>query len=158
MLEVARVGSDDVVFDLGCGDGRVLIAAVKDFGAKRAVGYEMRRDLYEKALNNVKRQGLGDRITVINGDLLQADLTQATVITLYLTSSGNDRLRSKFKNEVKDRTRIVSHDFEITRWNPILKEGLNGSYGPTLYLYVMPEAVTKKKGRVSRFSYKSDYY
>jgi hypothetical protein len=145
MLEVAHVGPEDVVFDLGCGDGRILIMAVKDFGAKKAVGYEMKRDMYEQTLKNVKRQGLTDRIMVINGDLLQADLTHATVITLYLTSSGNDRLRSKFKKEVKDRTRIVSHDFEISGWYPKFKEGLNGSYGPSIYLYVMPEAVTKKK-------------
>ena len=145
MLEVAHVGPDDVVFDLGCGDGRILIAAVKDFGAKKAVGYEMERDLYEEALDDVKRYGLADRISVINGNLLKADLTQATVITLYLTTSGNERLRSKFKNELKDGTRIVSHDFEITGWNPLLEENLKGSYSPSIYLYVMPEATTMKK-------------
>jgi cyclopropane fatty-acyl-phospholipid synthase-like methyltransferase len=155
MLEVANVSPKDIVYDLGCGDGRILIAAVKDCGAKKAVGYEMQRDLYEKALTNVKKQGLGDRITVINGDLLKADLTHATVITLYLTTSGNDELKAKFKNEVKDGTRIVSHYFEITGWTPSMEEELRESFNPSIYLYVMPDAAIKKKKRVSRFRFKS---
>ena len=62
MLEVAQVGPEDIVFDLGCGDGRILITAVKDFGAKKAVGYEMQKDLYKQALNNVKKQGFANRL------------------------------------------------------------------------------------------------
>ena len=139
MLEVAQVGPEDIVFDLGCGDGRILITAVKDFGAKKAVGYEMQKDLYKQALNNVKKQGLANRITVINGNLLKADITQATVITLYLTTSGNKRLRPKFENEVKDGARIVSHAFTISGWNPSMVEEIEEPYGPLIYLYVMPE-------------------
>jgi predicted RNA methylase len=153
MLEVAKVGSNDVVFDLGCGDGRILITAVKDFGARKAIGYEMRGDLYKQTLNEIIKQDLTDRITVINEDLLKADLAQATVITLYLTTSGNERLRPKLENEIKNNARIVSHDFSITKWYHSIKEDF---YSHSIYLYVMPEAVTKKRNRVSRFNY--SYY
>jgi 16S rRNA A1518/A1519 N6-dimethyltransferase RsmA/KsgA/DIM1 with predicted DNA glycosylase/AP lyase activity len=144
MLEVAQVGPEDIVFDLGCGDGRILITAVKDFGAKKAVGYEMQKDLYTQALNNVKKQGLANRIKVINGNLLKADITQATVITLYLTTSGNKRLRFKFENEVKDGARIVSHAFTISGWNPSMVDEIEEPYGPILYLYVMPEGYQER--------------
>ena len=141
MLKVAHVGSDDVVFDLGCGDGRILIMAVNDFGAKKAIGYEMRKDLYQRTLNEVIKQDLTDKISVINGDLLEADLTKATVITLYLTTSGNECLRPKMENEIQNKTHIVSHDFRITKWSPSIKEEF---YNHSIYLYVMPEAVKKK--------------
>ena len=158
MLEVAHVGSDDVVFDLGCGDGRILIMAVNDFGAKKAVGYEMRKDLYQRTLNEIIKQDLTDKISVINGDVLEADLTQATVITLYLTTSGNNRLSSKFKNEVKDGTRIVSHDFKITGWYSAIKAKLDENFSPSIYLYVMPEAATQKKGISSHFNNNHEQY
>lgn len=144
MLEMAQVGPEDVVFDLGCGDGRILITAVKDFGAKKAVGYEMRSDLYKRALNDVKKEGLVNRIQVINGNLLKADITQATVITLYLTTSGNKRLRPKFEDEVKDGARIVSHAFAISGWYPSIVEELEEPYGPVIYLYIMPEGYQER--------------
>ena len=153
MLEIAHVGSDDVVFDLGCGDGRILIMAVNDFGAKKAIGYEMRRDLYQQTLREIIKQELTDKITLINGDLLQADLTQATVITLYLTTSGNERLRPKMEKEIQNKTRIVSHDFSILKWSPTQKEEF---YSHSIYLYVMPESMTKKDHQRSQFSHK--YY
>lgn len=146
MLKVANVGSEDVVFDLGCGDGRILIMAVNDFGAKKAIGYEMRRDLYQRTLNEIIKQDLTDKISVINGDLLEADLTKATVITLYLTTSGNERLRPKMEKEIQNKTHIVSHDFRITKWFPSIKEEF---YSHSIYLYVMPEAVKKKEHKKS---------
>ncbi len=149
MLEVANVGSDDVVFDLGCGDGRILIMAVNNFGAKKAIGYEMRRDLYQQTLNEIIKQDLTDKISVINGDLLEADLTQATVITLYLTTSGNERLRPKMEKEIQNKAQIVSHDFRITKWSPSIKEEF---YSHSIYLYVMPQAVIKKEHKSSRFN------
>jgi ubiquinone/menaquinone biosynthesis C-methylase UbiE len=153
MLEIANVGSDDVVFDLGCGDGRILMMAVNEFNAKKAIGYEMRRDLYQQTLNEIIKQDLTDKISVINGDLLEADLSQATVITLYLTTSGNERLRPKMEKEIQNKTRIVSHDFSITKWIPSRKEEF---FSHSIYLYIMPEAVTKIKFGRSEFSYK--YY
>lgn len=150
MLEIAYVGPKDTVIDLGCGDGRILIAAVKDFGVERAIGYEMRKDLYKQTLNDIKKQNLEDNITLINDDLLKADLSQATVITLYLTTSGNERLKPKLEKETKNRSRIVSHDFSITGWRPSMKEEFSSHI---IYLYTMPESISKKESN-SRFRYK----
>jgi len=137
MLELAKTGKDDVVFDLGCGDGRIVRMAVKDFGVRKAVGYEIRVDLHEQALEEVKRVGLETRITIFNDDLLKADLGEATVITLYLTTSGNESLRPKLENEASDGTRVVSHDFDFRGWNATIKESF---YGHTLYLFNLHNA------------------
>jgi hypothetical protein len=143
MLEIAHVNSDDVVFDLGCGDGRILIASIKDFGAKKAVGYEMRRDLYQKDLEAVKSENLEECIQVFNGNLLDADLSEATVVTLYLTTSGNNKLKPKLSEEAPMGTRIVSHDFEFPGWAFTKKENFRGH---TIYLYTIPDCL-KKEGR-----------
>jgi tRNA A58 N-methylase Trm61 len=137
MLEIAMVGPLDVVYDLGCGDGRILIAAVKDFEAKEAVGYEIREDLYKAALREVERQNLKNRVKIINGDLFNADISNATVITLYLTTTANERLKDKLKSEAKNGTRIVSHDFSISGWEPVRKENFNDH---TIYLYAIPQS------------------
>ena len=104
------MGSSDTLFDVGCGDGRILIAAVKDFGAKKAVGFEMRDDLYRQAVQEVSRQGLEDRISIINNDVFTGNLSEATVITLYLTTTGNEKLKPKLAEGARQWTRIVSHD------------------------------------------------
>lgn len=147
MLEIGQVDSNDVLFDLGCGDGRILIMAVKDFGAKKAVGYEMRKDLYENVLQEVKKQQLEDRIKVVNDDLLKADISEATIITLYLTTSGNDKLKPKLSGEAKAGTRVVSHDFDFNGWSYLKKEGFSGH---TIYLYKLPDAFKEEKGKEPR--------
>ncbi len=139
MLQIAEVGSEDTVFDLGCGDGRILIAAVKDFGAKRAVGFEMREDLYKQALLQVKKQGLEDRISIANSNVLAGDISEATVITLYLTTYGNEKLKPKLGSEARQGTRIISHDFEFSKWHASKSELY---FAHTLYLYTIPEALT----------------
>ncbi|MEM1569180.1 MAG: SAM-dependent methyltransferase [Candidatus Bathyarchaeia archaeon] len=141
MLELAQVTKDDVVCDMGCGDGRILFMAVSEFGAKKAVGYEIRRDLYNMVLDKILTEELSDRIVVYNRDCITADLSEVTVITLYLTTSGNDRLRPKFEKEAKPGTRIVSHDFSITGWKAAKIERFGGH---TLYLYVVPDAFQGK--------------
>ena len=93
MLSIARAGPDDVVYDLGCGDGRMLLTAVKEFGVKRAVGYEIRKDLCGYAASKILNEGLEDKITLVHGDLFDADLHKAAVITLYLNIAVNERLR-----------------------------------------------------------------
>jgi 16S rRNA A1518/A1519 N6-dimethyltransferase RsmA/KsgA/DIM1 with predicted DNA glycosylase/AP lyase activity len=138
MLQVALVGPDDVVYDLGCGDGRILIMAVKEFGAKRAVGYELREDLYGSTLREINRQNLKERINLINGDLFKADISEATVITLYLTVSGNERLKTKLAREAQPGTRVVSQDFRLIGWRASKSE-IAGYIG-NIYLYVIPEA------------------
>lgn len=148
MLEVATVRDVDVVYDLGCGDGRILIAAVKDFGAKKAIGFEMRDDLYKQALQEVKKQGLESKISITNGDALAGNLSEATVITLYLTTSGNEKLKPKLINETCNGTRIVSHDFEITGWVPSKKESF---YGHSIYLYTIPDSLSVLEEKSSYF-------
>jgi hypothetical protein len=137
MLEVSQVGTQDVVFDLGCGDGRIILSAVRDFKAKKAIGYEVRSDLCRQVVKDIANQNLQNRAILVNGDLMNADISEATVITLYLTTSGNERLKPKLSSETKKGTRIVSHDFEIKGWNPSIKKNFQGH---TIYLYVVPEA------------------
>ena len=134
MLNFANTGKDDVVYDLGFGDGRILIMAVREFGARKAVGYEMRPELYREVLNKVMQIGLGGRIVLYNEDLMRADLREATVITVYLTTDGNEKLRPKLIRDARRGARIVSHDFVFDKWNPTAVDEWNGH---TLYLYTV---------------------
>jgi len=136
---VAEVGSEDVVYDLGCGDGRVLIMAVEEFGAKAAVGYEVSRQIYRIALFEVLRHGLGDKIKVINGDVFEANLSEASVITLYLNPSTNERLKPKLEREARMGARVISRNFAMVGWKVARKEYFDISI---LYLYRIPEAFT----------------
>jgi hypothetical protein len=137
MLKLAGTGREDVVLDLGCGDGRILFTAVREFGVKKAVGYEMRPELYREVLNDVVKMGLHGRIVLFNDDLMRADLREASIITVYLTTDGNEKLRPKLFKEAKKGTRIMSHDFTFDNWVPKAVEEANGH---TLYLYTVPES------------------
>lgn len=136
MLEMAKVTPDDVVYDLGCGDGRLLITAIKKFGAKKAVGYEIRKDLYEELVRIIEKEGLSNRILVYNEDLLNAELSEATVVTLFLTSSANEKIKPKLEAELKPGTRIVSHEFTFKDWAPQKVEELSWH---KIYLYIIPD-------------------
>ena len=137
MLEVARASRDDVLCDLGCGDGRILTTAVKDFGVKSAFGYEIREDLFKTASAEVEKQNLMNKVHIFNRDLFQADLKDATLITLYLTTYANERLKPKLRAEARPGSRIVSHDFMINGWKPSRKENYNEH---TIYVYSIPES------------------
>jgi 16S rRNA A1518/A1519 N6-dimethyltransferase RsmA/KsgA/DIM1 with predicted DNA glycosylase/AP lyase activity len=137
MLEVAKVGADDLVYDLGCGDARILTAAVKDFKARGAVGYEIREDVYATALSAIEKLNLQDRIKLVYGDLFNADISNATVIALYLTTSANEKLRGKLEKEARSGTRVVSHDFKMLEWEASFREDF-GTH--TIYLYKIPDA------------------
>jgi len=138
MLQLADVRENEVVYDLGCGDGRVLIIAAKEFGA-RAVGIEIRRDLYEQCLKRIKDLGLEDRVKVYHGNFFEYDLSDADVVTLYLLTSVNERLRPKLERELRPGTRVVSHDFEVPGWRPV--EDLYEEWrSHKLYLYKVPGA------------------
>jgi predicted RNA methylase len=142
MLLMASLKAGEVFFDLGAGDGRTVIMAAKDFGA-RAVGVELREDLVKKALGTVYEGGLQDRITIVNGDMFNVDLTSADVIFLYLTTSANEKVKPKLEAELKRGVRIVSHDYEIVGWKPLKVENFceNQQLGypsHTIYLYVKP--------------------
>ncbi|HLE64986.1 MAG TPA: class I SAM-dependent methyltransferase [Candidatus Bathyarchaeia archaeon] len=137
MLEVSRASRDDVLCDLGCGDGRILATAVKDFGVKSAVGYEIREDLFRAATSEIEKSNLKERVHIYNRDLFQADLKEATLITLYLTTYANERLKPKLRAEARPGTRIVSHDFMINGWKPTRKENYNEH---TIYVYTIPDS------------------
>jgi len=118
MLTLADIKPGELLYDLGCGDGRVVIMAAQEFGA-RAVGVEMREDLAKQATGKVSEMRLEDRVKIVQGDMFKVDLSQADVITLYLTTSANDKVKPKLEAELKAGTRVVSHDYEILGWRPV---------------------------------------
>lgn len=146
MLELADVTSKDIIYDLGCGDARMLIMAVKEFGAQQAVGYEIRKDLCDSSRQEIQHQNLQSRITIISGNLLDAGLSEAAVIVLYLSPKANERLRPKLEREAKAGTRVVSYDFPIDSWCTDSKVRLEKypsserSHTKSIYIYVVPQA------------------
>jgi len=118
MLTVAEVKQGEIVYDLGCGDGRVAIMAAQDFGAS-AVGVEMREDLAKQAMGKINELGLEGRVKIVQGDMFKVDLSQADVVTLYLTTSANDKVKPKLEAELKPGARVVSHDYEILGWRAV---------------------------------------
>jgi SAM-dependent methyltransferase len=115
MLELAEVTASDVVYDLGSGDGRILIAAAKEYGA-RGVGVEIDSQLVQRARRRAREAGVADRVTFRQGNLFDVDLQDATVVTLYLWPDMNNRLRPKLRRELDPGDRIVSHSFDIDQW------------------------------------------
>ena len=102
------------MYDLGCGDAKVLISAVKDFGANRAVGYELRPDLYAASRKKVQQLALHDRIKIISGDLREADLSEASLVTLYLSTEANRLLHRGLERKLKPGCRVVTYFFPIS--------------------------------------------
>ena len=117
MLEMAEVGKDDVLYDLGCGDGRIVITAAKELGC-RGVGIDIDPQRIEESRQNAAKAGVEERVEFLLMDLFEADISRATVVTLYLLSDVNLRLRPKLLRELKPGTRIVSHDFDMDAWMP----------------------------------------
>ena len=138
MLEAADVKPGETVFDLGCGDGRILITAARDFKAK-GVGVELSNELVKQARDQVSKLGLSNRVTILQGDLLAADLKSADVVTLYLLTESNDRLRPIFEKSLRPGARVVSHDFKIRGWKPVqvATVAVSGRFH-TIYVYQMP--------------------
>jgi predicted RNA methylase len=142
MLRMADLRAGEVFFDLGAGDGRTVIMAAKSFGA-RSVGVELREDLAKKALSTIHESGLGDRVTIVNGDMFSVNLTSADVVFLYLTTSANEKIRPKLEQDLRKGVRVVSHDYEIVGWKPLKVENYceNPKLGypsHTIYLYEKP--------------------
>jgi SAM-dependent methyltransferase len=117
MLQMAKVTKDDIVYDLGCGDGRIVITAAKMFGA-RGVGFDLDQNLIKISNVHAREKKVQNRVKFIQTDLFQTDLKEATVVALYLTPELNVRLRQKFFKELKPGTRIVSNDFSMGDWRP----------------------------------------
>lgn len=134
MLKMANVKRGDVVYDLGCGDGRTVITAAKEFGA-RGVGIDINPERIKESQENAKTAGVTDRVTFRLEDLFQANIKEATVVTLYLLPSLNVKLRPKLWKDLKPGTRIVSHDFDMGDWKPEKEVALDGH---TVYFWTVP--------------------
>ena len=142
MLKLAGLKAGEVLFDMGSGDGRTVIMAAKTFGA-RGVGIELREDLAKKAMCNIHENSLDDRVTIMNMDMFNVNLTSADVVYLYLTTSANEKIKPKLESDLKKGARVVSHDYEIIGWRPVKVENFceNPKLGypsHTIYLYRRP--------------------
>jgi len=145
MLTLSNAGPGDILYDLGCGDGRILLTAIQEFNVDKAVGFDLNTRMVEASKAKIREAELEDRIAIHNDNFFKADLTPATLVTLYLTTSGNAKLRPKFKKELKKDTRIVSHDFPITDWSTMNPEG--GAYkigNHKIFLYEIPGSYALK--------------
>jgi precorrin-6B methylase 2 len=142
MLELAKVGPDDIHYDLGSGDGRIVIAAVKDFKARKGVGIDLDPQRIKEANENLAKAGVGDRVSFLNKNIFEADFSEANTISLYLLSTLNLKLRPTILN-MKPGTRIVTQSFSMSDWDPDHKEHVefddNGFKGTrTVYLFIVP--------------------
>lgn len=137
MLELADVGPDDVVYDLGSGDGRIVIRAARKYGA-RGVGIEIDPELVKEARQNAKNAGVSDLVEFRQGDLFKADFSDATAVTLYLLPSVNQKLRPMLFEQLAPGTPVVSHDFDMGKWSPERTVDVSGD---TIYRWTIPEEV-----------------
>lgn len=136
MLGLARVGPGDVVYDLGCGDGRIVIAAAQKFGA-RGVGVDINPKLIADAEAGARAAGVSDRVTFVLQDAMKVDLSDATVVTLYLLAASNVKLRPVLTTQLRRGARIVAHDFPIGDWEPDVVDNFSDAAGKqrTLFLW-----------------------
>jgi hypothetical protein len=134
MLRLAGITPDDIVYDLGSGDGRIVNLAAQKYGA-RGVGIEIDPPLVERARAIAKEAGIEDRVTFVEADLFHADLSNATVVTLYLSPSVNRKLEAKLRRELRPGTRVVSHQFPIGTWPP--DETVRAEDRTELYLWIV---------------------
>jgi len=134
MLKMAKVTSADVVYDLGCGDGKIVIAAARAYGA-RGVGIDIDPQRIKEATENLKTSGMGDKVRFLNQDLFTTNISEATVVTLYLLPSLNLKVLPKLNSELKPGTRVVSHAFDMGDIKPQQTQNVNGR---TIYLWTVP--------------------
>ena len=146
MLEIAETSEKDTLMDLRCGDGRILFTAALDFKVRQAIGYEIDPELCRQVNEQAFNQGLNERVKAINLDLFEADLSGASIVTLYLTTAGNERLKPKLQKETSHGTRIVSHDFVITDWTAerVLATDTEALNPHHIYVYRTPQSFQKK--------------
>jgi SAM-dependent methyltransferase len=146
ILEVANLKKGEILYDLGCMDGRILIAAAKRYQVN-AVGIELSERYAKKAAEEAKRAGLQDRIKVIHGDFMKTDLSPANVVTLYLATAANETLRPNLERYLRPNTRVVSYDYPIPGWKAIDTFDTEGHLGDThvIYLYQVPASIVNKK-------------
>jgi predicted RNA methylase len=134
MLELAHIKSGDVVYDLGSGDGRIVIEAAQKYGA-RSVGVEVVPDLCKKATARIKSLGLSERASIVEGSVFHVDLSPASVVTLYFMTTSNERLRPNLEKYLKPGTRVISNQFPIKGWKPVTVEHMKAGMDYTIYVY-----------------------
>jgi trans-aconitate methyltransferase len=137
MLKVAKVGKNDVLYDLGSGDGRIPITAAKRFGT-RGVGVDVDPARITEARENAKKAGVADKVTFMQQDLFETNIKEATVVTLYLLPDVNLRLRPKLLAELKPGTRVVSHNYDMGDWKPLQTITVKVPEEHTIYYWVVP--------------------
>jgi SAM-dependent methyltransferase len=145
MLAMANLKSGETLYDLGCGDGRILIAAAEKYKVK-AVGIEISEHLARTAAEKVKKAGLQNQVKVVHGNFMHTDLSGADVVTLYLATAANESLRPNLERYLRPNTRVVSYDYPIPGWKPMDTSESEGHHGAThtIYLYQVPNSITKK--------------
>src|SRR5438045_8282546 len=151
MLRYAEVGANDFLIDLGSGDGRIVQTAAKVFGA-RGFGVDIKEELVKRANEAAQQEGLADRVKFVKQDLFKTDISQATVVTMYLLPDTVNLLKDKLLTELKPGTRIVSHDYPLTGWVPEKyvqmdledKVQISGVTSTLIYLYIVPAKVAGK--------------
>lgn len=138
MLALAKVTKDDVIYDLGSGDGRIPITAAQKFGTK-GIGIDINPERIQEANANAQKAGVTDRVKFLNQDLFTSDFSEATVVTLYLLTDLNVKLRPQLFKQLKPGTRVVSHDFDMGEWKP--DQVVQTQDGSNIYLWTIPEEV-----------------
>ncbi len=140
MLEIAKVTSADVVYDLGSGDGRIVLTAAEKYGAK-AVGVELDKDLATESEAEAKRRNLDKLVTIIQGDLFLTNVKPASVVTVYLLQAANRKLSPILEKDLKPGTRVVAHDIRIPDWKPVEELSLKSDgVQHFIYLYRIPDS------------------
>ena len=142
MLEIAQVTSADIIYDLGSGDGRIVIRAAEKYGA-RGVGIEISPELVEISREEARKRGVSRLVEFRLGDALKADVSPATVVTLYLTPEMNSNLRSTFEQQLRPGTRVVSHDHRMDGWTPASTETMPGTWYHDHRIYLWRLGATK---------------
>jgi SAM-dependent methyltransferase len=135
MLKLGGVKSGDVIYDLGSGDGRIVIAAAEQFHT-RGVGIDINPERIQEATENARKAGVNNLVQFRQADLFSTDISEATVVTLYLLPSVNLKLRPKLLHDLKPGTRIVSHSFDMGDWKPERQENIEGRM---IYLWTVPD-------------------
>lgn len=143
-FKVAGLKPGELVLDPGCGDGRSLVIAAKEFGA-RAVGIEIRRDLLERAMRNVLIEGVSDKVLLVQGSFYELEFPPADVVFLYLLTSVNEKIRPKMEKDLGPETRVVSHDFEVMGWKPVkIVTVQDGGRSHRIYYYVVGKSARRE--------------
>lgn len=144
ILEAANLKPGETLYDLGCGDGRIVIAAAERYKVK-AVGIEISGSLAKSVAEKVKKEGLQKQVTIIHGDFMKTDLSPADVVTLYLATTANDTVRPNLEHFLRPRARVVSYDYPVPGWKPVDTMETGGYRGAThtIYLYQVPDSIKK---------------